>query len=154
MDRSSDLTPPLASQASSPAAPDVPVVPPDRSPVFTVIGVLLIALSVGLLLFGYPFAYNITALAWGSIIIALDRYLRHKEITRRLDLHQEALSLRHEKEQWDAKQALFEAVREQGLPVGIAEPALEAFMVSAAGDEATQQEEAPSPPALRPRSRA
>ena len=62
----------------------------------TGIGTVMILSSIMLTLMNFPFAFDVTALAWGSIIIALGQFFRHKENVLSIQLRKEYLRLEHE----------------------------------------------------------
>ncbi|HKI47355.1 MAG TPA: hypothetical protein VKA08_18640 [Balneolales bacterium] len=62
----------------------------------TGIGAVMILSSIMLTLMNFPFAFDVTALAWGSIIIALGQFFRHKENVLSIQLRKEYLRLEHE----------------------------------------------------------
>ncbi len=62
----------------------------------TGIGAVMILSSIILTLMNFPFAFDVTALAWGSIIIALGQFFRHKENVLSIQLRNEYLRLEHE----------------------------------------------------------
>ena len=58
-------------------------------------GMLLVLLSFPAMIIGFPFAYAVTALAWGSIIVSLDQFYKYQLKKKRLDLMKAKLELLH-----------------------------------------------------------
>lgn len=92
---------------------------PNRSVTTTTIGVGMIITSVIMMWNGYPFAFDVTALAWGSIITAMGQYFRHKEVLESIEVQKEALRIRYEENVGMQRQALLESVMVHGLPAGV-----------------------------------
>lgn len=87
--------------------------------IYTPVGIAMVAASIVLMVMAIPFPFAITALAWGSTIIALDRYFRYKVTVRRIETHEVLTRLEQEDQKWDRRQALLEKTIEQGLPEGL-----------------------------------
>lgn len=76
----------------------------------TGIGAAMILTSVVLTLLNFPFAFDVTALAWGSIIIAMGLFFRHKENMLSIQLRKEYLLLEDEKDQRKYRLSLLDQV--------------------------------------------
>lgn len=62
----------------------------------TGIGAVMVLASILLTLLNFPFAFDVTALAWGSIIIALGQYFQHRENVMAYEVRKGYLQLEHE----------------------------------------------------------
>jgi len=63
----------------------------------TTIGAIMIVASLVLSLLDFTFAYDVTALAWGAIIVALGQYFQHKENKLSFEIQKTCLKLEQEK---------------------------------------------------------
>ncbi len=81
-----------------------------KSSTATRIGVTMIVASLVLSLLDFTFAYDVAALAWGAIIVALGQYFQHKENMLTLEIHKKYLHLEREKELQSYRLSLMEKV--------------------------------------------
>ncbi|MEM1094700.1 MAG: hypothetical protein AAGJ10_08860 [Bacteroidota bacterium] len=84
------------------------------------IGVLLIVASMLLSAAGPPIAFNIVAVAWGCILVALAQYFRHRSAQRVMAAHMELRRTAHERARWQHQQAQLEQLLAHGLPPAVA----------------------------------
>lgn len=57
------------------------------------LGVFMVLISIPLMLLELPFAFAVTALAWGAILVAMDQFYRYQLSRRKLDVRRVALEL-------------------------------------------------------------
>ncbi len=75
-------------------------------------GIMMVIASFILMIADFPFAFDVTSLAWGSILIGLGQYFGYKEHISKLAIREKQLELEHLRE----RQAYQLLITEKILP--------------------------------------
>ncbi len=71
---------------------------PDLYRLSTGVGLMMVIASFILIIADFPFAFDVTSLAWGSILIGLGQYFRHREHMSILKIREKQIDLEHLRE--------------------------------------------------------
>lgn len=95
--------------------------------VFTIIGIIMIFISFPLMWTGLPFAFCVTGLTWGSILISLDLYLSYRLAAKMVNLVNQQVNSERDQAIWNIKKDMLHQLTEKGLPPGLTLVDLEEF---------------------------
>ncbi len=100
----------------------------DYAMVSLFIGAAMIATGCIFMYLSVTFPFSITALVWGSIIVCVSLFFRHKAMDKRVRYQEAVLQLEREQTSCAHRQAMLQPVLDHGLPEGISWEQLQALL--------------------------
>ena len=100
----------------------------DYSGVAMLIGALMITTAFVCMWLSVTFSFSITALVWGSIIVCVSLFFRHKAMDKHARYHEAVLQSERERMSCAHRQAMLQAVLDHGLPEDVSWEQLQALL--------------------------